>query len=61
MRRNSTSSFGALHPVLFMLLVYIVSMVLAFFVCRVIYFSLHADETATDVKVEKLGALTAAK
>jgi hypothetical protein len=61
MSRNSTSPVGALHPVLFMLLVYVISIVLAFFVCRVIYFSMHANEGATGVKAEKLEGLTAAK
>ncbi len=61
MKRNSTSAIGALHPVLFMLLVYVVSIVLAFFVCRIIYFSLHASEASADVKTEKLEGLTVAK
>lgn len=61
MRRNSTSSIGALHPVLFMLLVYIISVVLAFFVCRMIYFSLHNEASSTDVNVEKMEALSAAR
>lgn len=61
MKRNSTSSIGALHPVLFMLLVYVVSVVLAFFVCRMIYFSLHPDEATVDIKADKLETLTAAK
>lgn len=61
MKRNSTSAVGALHPFLFMLLVYVVSLVLAFFVCRIVYFSLHADEASADVKSQKLDALTAAK
>ncbi|HVF95902.1 MAG TPA: hypothetical protein VM871_01190 [Flavisolibacter sp.] len=61
MNRNSTSSVGALHPVFFMLLVYVVSVLLAFFVCRMIYYSLHPDEAIADEKVERLEALTAAK
>ena len=61
MSRNSTSSVGALHPVLFMVLVYVVSIVLAFFVCRMIYFSLHAGEASAPPKTEKLEGLTAAK
>lgn len=61
MSRNSTSSVGALHPVLFLLLVYIISIVLAFFVCRMVYFSLHPDEATVDVDAEKLSTLTAAK
>ena len=59
MRRNSTSSIGALHPVLFMLLVYIISVVLAFFVCRMIYFSLNSEENTSNVNLEKKEPLTA--
>lgn len=61
MRRNSTSSIGALHPVFFMLLVYIISVVLAFFVCRMIYFSINGDEAVTDAGVEQTEAVTVAR
>lgn len=61
MNRNSTSSVGALHPVLFMLLVYIVSVVLAFFVCRTIYFAIHGSDTAAAGKVDSNALITAAK
>lgn len=40
---NRKSTFGALHPVLFMLMIYAISVVLAFFVCNVIYKSIHAS------------------
>ncbi len=43
MRRNSTSSMGALHPVLFFTLVYGISLVLSIFVCRTVYYSLNND------------------
>ena len=59
MRRNSTSSIGALHPVLFMLLVYIISVVLAFFVCRMIYFSLNSEENTSGVDLDKKEPITA--
>ena len=59
MRRNSTSSIGALHPVLFMLLIYIISVVLAFFVCRMIYYSINGEESSAKMELEKLGPLTA--
>lgn len=58
MRRNSTSSVGALHPVLFMLLIYIISVVLAFFVCRMIYFSINGEESAAKLELDQLGPLT---
>lgn len=61
MSRNSTSAIGALHPVFFMLLVYIISIVLAFFVCRMIYASIHTDETALDTNVSKEASMTVLK
>jgi hypothetical protein len=61
MRRNSTSSIGALHPVLFMLLVYIISVVLAFFVCRMIYFSIHSEASSSNVSIEKMEPLSASR
>jgi hypothetical protein len=38
---------GAMHPVLFMLMVYAISVVLAFFVCNVIYNSIHSTALGT--------------
>jgi hypothetical protein len=49
---------GALHPVLFMLLIYIISVVLAFFVCRMIYFSINGEESAAKLELDQLGPLT---
>lgn len=37
---------GALHPVLFFSLIYGLSLFLAFFVCRTVYFSLNGEEPA---------------
>jgi hypothetical protein len=61
MRRNSTSAIGALHPVLFMLLVYIISVILAFIVCRMIYFSLHGEVSTTEVSVDKMEQLSVSR
>lgn len=61
MNRNSTSSVGALHPVFFMVLVYIISVVLAFFVCRMIYFSLHSDTASTQLDIDASKPITAAR
>jgi|GEM_PF-1175005 len=47
MRRNSTSSMGALHPILFFVFVYGLSLFLAFFVCRTVYNSIYSDTTVT--------------
>lgn len=46
MNRNSTSSMGALHPILFFLLVYGISLFLAFYVCRTVYFTINGEDSA---------------
>ena len=46
MRRNSTSSIGAFHPILFFVFVYGFSLFLAIFVCRTVYNSLN-EETSS--------------
>jgi hypothetical protein len=50
MRHNSTSAIGAFHPILFFMLVYGISLFLAIFVCRTVYYSLNdmpAKETSS--------------
>lgn len=44
MKRNSTSTIGALHPIMFFFLVYGISLFLALFVCRAVYFNIHGEE-----------------
>ena len=46
MRRNSTSSIGAIHPILFFMLVYGISLFLAIFICRTVYNSLNEESVA---------------
>lgn len=53
MRRNSTSSVGALHPVLFFMLIYGISLFLAIFVCRTVYYSINGEESSTS-QVERM-------
>jgi hypothetical protein len=50
MRRNSTSTIGALHPIMFFLLVYGISVCMALFVCRAVYISINGnpDEIAQE-------------
>ena len=43
MRRNSTSAMGALHPIMFFLVIYGISLFLAIFVCRTVYYTIHDD------------------
>ena len=52
MRRNSTSAMGALHPVLFFLVIYGISLFLAIFVCRTVYYSINGDGVATSNTVQ---------
>lgn len=47
MRRSSTSPMGALHPVLFFLVIYGISLFLALFVCRTVYYSMNNDGAKT--------------
>lgn len=44
MRRNST--LGALHPILFFLVIYGISLFLAIFVCRTVYYTINNDDIA---------------
>jgi hypothetical protein len=61
MNRKFYASFGALHPFFFMVMVYIISVVLAFFVCTTIYNSIHGDETLADGNEPKIESMTALK
>jgi hypothetical protein len=61
MKRNATSSVGALHPVFFMLMVYVISVMLAFFVCNTIYNSLHNSSSLAGKNGSKVETLTALK
>ena len=51
MRRNSTSSFGALHPIMFFLVIYGISLFLAIFVCRTVYYSINDDGTVSSQSI----------
>lgn len=48
MNRNSTSSLGAFHPVIFFVIVYAISLFLAFFVCSTVYYTFNDDAEATE-------------
>jgi hypothetical protein len=63
MRRNSTSTIGALHPILFFILVYGISVCMALFVCRAVYISINGnpDEIAqAEIKAANEGSLVGA-
>ena len=52
MRRNSTSSIGAFHPIIFFTLVYGISLLLAIFVCRTVYYSINEQAVNTNSKAQ---------
>jgi len=52
MRRNSISAMGALHPVLFFLVIYGISLFLAIFVCRTVYYTINDDSIANSKTIE---------
>ncbi len=62
MRRNSTSTIGALHPIMFFLLVYGISVCMALFVCRAVYISINGnpDDIAQD-EINKANSASLAK
>jgi flagellar biosynthesis protein FliP len=43
---------GALHPVLFFLVIYGISLFLAIFVCRTVYYSINNDGVANSASVQ---------
>ena len=48
MNRNSTSAIGALHPILFFMVVYGISLFLAIFVCRTVYYSVNSENVTNN-------------
>ena len=57
MRRTSTSGLGALHPILFFVIVYAISLFLAFFVCSTVYYTLNDDAATTENATLAQGSL----
>jgi hypothetical protein len=60
MNRNSTSSMGALHPVLFFMLIYGISLFLAFYVCRTVYYTINGEDVTVQNKLNNSNAATTA-
>jgi hypothetical protein len=60
MRRNSTSPIGTLHPILFFLVIYGISLFLAIFVCRTVYYSINGAEATNSNIVNAATYSTAA-
>ncbi|MFN2439213.1 MAG: hypothetical protein ABR503_08430 [Chitinophagaceae bacterium] len=59
MNRNSTSSLGAFHPIIFFIVVYGISLFLAFFVCRAVYFTIYGDEVVNTLNLKQHPQATA--
>jgi predicted membrane channel-forming protein YqfA (hemolysin III family) len=53
-RKTTSSSLGALHPILFFVVIYGISLFLAFFVCSTVYYSINEsdDEITTEVAAQ---------
>jgi flagellar biosynthesis protein FliP len=52
MRRNSISPISALHPILFFVVIYGISLFLALFVCRTVYYSINDDGLANSKNIQ---------
>jgi hypothetical protein len=61
MKRNSTTAMGALHPALFMLMIYVLSVAMAIFVCTTIYNSLNNSSSLAHKSTSKLASVTVLK
>ncbi len=53
MNRNTTSSLGAFHPIIFFFVVYGISLFLAFFVCRTVYYTIYGDEVENTLNLKQ--------
>ena len=60
MNRNSSSSMGALHPLFFFMLVYGISLFLAFYVCRTVYYTINGEESSVQNKLVTQNAASTA-
>ncbi|RYZ21023.1 MAG: hypothetical protein EOO16_14550 [Chitinophagaceae bacterium] len=47
MKQRSQAPMGALHPVLFFVLVYGITLFMALFVCRSVYYGINGPEPGT--------------
>jgi hypothetical protein len=56
MRRNATSSIGAFHPAVFFTFVYAISLFLALFVCRTVYYSINRPVNNETVQTKSAAA-----
>jgi predicted membrane channel-forming protein YqfA (hemolysin III family) len=65
MNRKSTHSVGAMHPIIFFVIIYGISLFLAFFVCSTVYYTFNEKdasemhETVAQQKFDLQGSATA--
>ncbi|RYY81039.1 hypothetical protein [Flaviaesturariibacter aridisoli] len=59
MTKRTSASVGALHPLLFFVLVYGISLIMALFVCRSVYYGINGDEGGAEGSVSAAPAPTA--
>lgn len=57
MKRSRISPMGALHPLLFFVVVYGISLVMALFVCRSVYYAVNGHDTAAGAASPVAGAV----
>ena len=53
MSRRKTSRVGAFHPVLFFVVIYGISLFLAFFVCSSVYYSINDSDEISNQKASQ--------
>lgn len=61
MKRNFPSFIGSLHPFFFLIMIYVISFVMTFFVCITIYNSVHPSASSAVKNSPQTEAITAFK
>ncbi|MER3465573.1 MAG: hypothetical protein C4329_15345 [Chitinophagaceae bacterium] len=51
MNKNSTRAMGALHPIIFFVIVYGISLFMALIVCNSVYHYIHGDDNLADKEI----------
>ncbi len=53
MKARSFTSAGALHPILFFAVMYVVVLLLSIFICSSLFYTFNSDGYASDTKTEQ--------
>lgn len=48
MKHNSTTTMGAFHPAIFLLVVYAISLIMSIFICRIVFFSINKENVTLE-------------